>query len=60
MPGSDDQRSVETVEAGSEDGANDTKVTDTSSYWPRNRQSASSAKTTADMSSLLPFEKVSR
>ena len=32
-------------------------VTDTSSYWPRNRESASK---TADLDSLFPFERESR
>jgi len=51
---------METDEAVNEDGTSDTKVTDTSSYWPRNRELASSAKTTADLKSLFPFEKESR
>jgi len=60
-PGCDEQQqSLETDEAENEDGANDMKVTDTSLYWPRNRESASSAKTTADLKSLFPFEKESR
>ena len=54
---------MKTDEAGNEDDltdrACDTNVTDTSSYWPRNRESTSSAKAT-DLDSLFPFEKERR
>jgi len=63
-PGCDDeQQNAETGDVGNEDGladgTNDMKVTDTSSYWPRNRESAASAKT-EDLNSLFPFERKAR
>ena len=63
QPGRDEQQNLETGEVENEDGlttgVNDTKLTDTSLYWPRNRESASCSKT-ADSNSLFPFEKERR